>query len=106
MGRRGERTMWRTSRQLWPLILIAACHQATPVKTADPPVETPVDPGPGPCTTPACTPPPPVEPYTGDHLLDAAVHETLARAGVAFRPEGTAGLCRRLMADLLGRYPS
>lgn len=93
---------------LGPLVWVACANDPPPV-TAEPPRKEqpqPVDPGPGPCTTPACTPLEPVAPYEGDHPLDAAVHEAFERAGVIFRPAGELELCRRLMGDLVGKLPT
>jgi hypothetical protein len=96
-------------RALLILVLLSACQQATPLKPAEQPKpQEPVvvDPGPGPCTSAACTPFDPVLPYEGAHPLDRAIHETLARAGGVFRPAGELELCKRLMADLTGKLPS
>lgn len=97
-------------RSFWWLLFapLFACNSAVENPPDPLPMEQPEQPidQPGPCTTPACTPLPPVLPYTGSHPLDAAVHETLTRAGVVFEPAGELELCRRLSADLLGKLPT
>lgn len=96
-------------RRWWPLFaLLFACNPPVESTPAPPPIEQPDPPAeqPGPCTTPACTPLDPVLPYSGMHRLDAAVHETLTRAGINFEPAGALELCRRLSADLLGKLPT
>lgn len=47
-----------------------------------------------------------VPPYEGDHLLDARTHAYFFVAGHEPVEDDRAVLCRRLFADLIGRYPT
>lgn len=69
---------------------------------ANAPVEPPVCPA----EDPSCAPKVEIPPYEGDHALDAVVHPVFYLAEHTPQPEATATLCRRMYADLIGRYPS
>lgn len=64
----------------------------------------PVDPGPG--TPPVQMTEIPVPPYMGSNPVDAATHALFFREGHTPVRASKAELCRRLFADLIGRYPT
>jgi hypothetical protein len=75
-------------RKLWFLVAVAGCPGETTLTTA------PAD---DPMTGP---------PYTGDHPIDRVLHPRFVREGITVTAAPNAELCRRLYADLLGRFPS
>jgi hypothetical protein len=58
--------------------------------------------------TPPCGVEAPIEvpPYTGTHPIDAATHAPFFLAGHVPVEDDRPSLCRRLFADLVGRYPT
>lgn len=70
-------------------VIAVACTEADPPPTSETPKTEPT-----------------VPPYTGAHVLDGAVHERFYREGITFEEASRNELCRRLMADMLGRLPS
>lgn len=81
--------MSKRCRWAWALLSLMACRGGT-----DAPVPQEV------------TPEPEVPPYTGAHLIDAATHASFFLAGHEPREDDRPALCRRLFADLIGRYPT
>lgn len=47
-----------------------------------------------------------VSPYAGAHPIDEILHPMFVREGITYRRAPRDEICRRLMGDLLGRFPS
>jgi hypothetical protein len=84
------------------LLCIASCtakeHAPPAQKPAQPPAQTPP---PATTTPPATTLPP----YTGDNPINRALYPRFVAENITPIDADTPELCRRLSADLLGRYP-
>jgi hypothetical protein len=59
-----------------------------------------------PCADPANTDDRCVPPYSGDQPIDRVLHPYLWKAHITPVDAGTSEICRRLYADLAGRFPS
>jgi hypothetical protein len=44
-------------------------------------------------------------PYIGDNVIDGSIHDRMECEAIELRPAGRREICRRLFADLVGRYP-
>src|SRR5215468_10486826 len=78
-------------------VLIAGCakKKTTDDHRAPPPVDMMMT-----------APPPPSAPYNGDHPIDRLVYPLFSAMGIAPVFATDEEVCRRLFADLIGRFPT